>query len=141
MLKDRSQEKQKRAAALNIRLTSPEKQLVNKGAAESGKTLSEYARTILITAHQRTNKPKSTGYKCDKCNKKILPCEEYYCGLANRERFVEAQNGALEIEVMDSIPNKILCYACASKAKALKQFEEAAEKTHKIANSERTDNI
>ena len=136
-LKDRSEEKTKRDEIINFRATKSEKQTVNENATKSGQSISEYARTILITSHQRMDKPKSTRYRCDKCDKKILPNEEYYCGLANRERFVENENGSLEIDVIDSMPKLILCYACASKAKRLKQFAEAAKGTHKVAGAER----
>lgn len=136
-LKDRSGKKTMNDASGNIRMPKEEKEKLEKKAEKAGKTFSEYARTVLITSHRRMDKPKSTRYRCGKCDKKILPNEEYYCGLANRERFVEAEDGSLEIEVLDSIPKAILCYACASKAKRLKQFVEAAKGTHKVVGAER----
>jgi len=139
MFKDRSKEEQKREEIINFRATKKEKEVFSQAATKSGQSISEYARTTLIKVHQRMNKPKSTGYKCDKCNKKILPNEEYFCWLANKERFIKNENGALEIDVTDSIPNTILCFACASKARALKQFTEPSEKMHKVAGAERTD--
>jgi len=140
--KDRNEEKTKpkRDEIINFRITKDQKQTLNKNATKYGQNISDYARTILITAHQRMNEPKSTGYECDKCSKKIAPNEEYYCVLANRERFVETPDGSLEIDVIDSMPKLILCYACASKARRLKQFVEAAERTDKVDSSERTGN-
>lgn len=112
-LKDRNQDS-KNKASITIRIPKHLKQNLSKNG-----NMSDNIRKILES--QYLVRERMSSYECDKCGSKIKVGDLYYVELADIERFVSKD----ELEVLQSIPEKILCFSCAGTK--LKKFDNKDE--------------
>ncbi len=140
----KTERKPKKDEIIVVRVPKSHKEKIKRIAGSRG--VSWFINT-LIKAHLRTiDKHRSAYYRCDSCNKTLEVNEPYYCELANKEKFVVSEENPeeLEIEVIDSMPKKILCMHCAKKQGKLKCFKEPFPDTNEtffVKDSSRICNI
>ena len=139
MVKDRSTAEDPKKEKISIRITAHQKSVLERKAGRANSSMSrllfERLRPLLTMDEGR----RETSYECCGCGNSIGSGEKYYCELANLERFVESDNDPLELEidVLDSLPTRILCGDCAEKAGKLGQFAESEPKETSVKGSER----
>ena len=130
--------REKKDSELHIRIPGSLKRIIHHKAQIDGKKTSEHVLT-LISKHYRLPMPEpSTDYECEKCDKKISPEQQYYCEVANLEKFVKTEDNELEIETLEAIPTKILCMPCAQKQRKITQFSDFSEGTSFVRAADRT---
>jgi len=135
MLKDRSKQREPKKEIISVRVTENEKRLLIEKFGR--RNVSSVVRVRVL--NELLGKPKKRApYKCFSCGKRIEVEELYYCELANLEKFVNAEpkSDELEIEVIESVPVKILCFECARKKRKLANFEMGGSETQ-VRSSER----
>ena len=138
---------ERKKVPVNVRIHKTDSVKLDKIAKEKGQNISTTTReaiSLYIREHERqfsqtSQTSENVDYVCYACGNAIKLDEKYYIELANLERFVKNEiNDAInEIEVLDSLPNRILCSKCVIKEGKLKQFEEIELKTQKIIKSKR----
>ncbi|MDO8538303.1 MAG: hypothetical protein Q7S21_05445 [archaeon] len=77
---------------------------------------------LIVNAY--LNEKENPLYVCEVCHAQIGENDSYYSELANLEKVCKDDKGNYEIEVMNSIPTKIICMECAFRTKKTKQFKQ-----------------
>ncbi|GEM_PF-5273660 len=139
MPKRKNAVKELKTEKLTIRVSPYQKGVLERRAAKHKSTVSGIVLHQLKPLLTVTKRKPETPYSCYKCGRTLRAGEDYYCELANIERFVESEARPLEleIEVKDSQPLKILCMDCAKRARKLAQFREKEEDPSRVKSSER----
>jgi hypothetical protein len=117
--KNRNYTEPKKDQRLSLRLNSVLlDELKNKSNQQSPtKAIDEAIKDYLTSKRDTT-----TDYICEKCNKKMLKQEMYYCNLDQLEIRMDD-----EIIVTKSEPIKILCISCAKKDNKILEFIESED--------------